>query len=79
VQTLASLQLSSRQKAEQPSSQLCGGPAVSQVSGNSVTPLPQVGHGTRHEAWPAAVQVASAVTTGAGAMVPPSPGARRLG
>src|SRR5262249_53686900 len=40
VHTLASLQFSTWQKTEQPS-QLWGVPAVSQVSGNSTTPLPQ--------------------------------------
>src|SRR5207245_3073765 len=78
VHTFVSLQFSTWQKIEQPS-QLCGVPDVSQVSGNSTTPLPQVGHGTRHPDWVALVQVARAVTIGAGVTVPLTDGGLRLG
>lgn len=44
---------------------------VSQVSGNSTMPLPQVGHGARQLPCWAVEQEACAVTFGAGARVPP--------
>ena len=80
VHTFASLHEGSStwQKREQPS-QLCSAPAVSQVSGNSTTPLPQVGHGTRHPDKMVLVQVGSAVTVGAGVTVPLIERGLRLG
>ena len=74
----ASLQFSTWQKTEQPS-QLCGVPAVSQVSGNSTTPLPQVGQGTRHADCEALVQVAIAVRVAGGVTLPLIAGGFRLG
>src|SRR6266850_7670498 len=80
VHTFASLHEGSStwQNTEQPS-QPCGVPAVSQVSGNSTTPLPQVGHGTRHPDKMVLVQVGSAVTAGAGVTVPLIERGLRLG
>src|SRR5262245_61169938 len=75
VQAFASLQLRSStwQNTEQPS-QLFTTPGTlscSQVSGNSTTPFPQVGQGTRQLAGVAEVQVADGWATGAGVMVAP--------
>ena len=78
VHTFASLQFSTWQNTEQPS-QLCGVPAVSQVSGNSTTPLPHVGHGTRHPDCVALVQVGIAVRLGDGVTLPLIDGGLRLG
>ena len=59
MQPFASLQLSTRQKTEQPS-QLRGFGPSSHVSGNSTTRLPQTGHAWMQPDCPAAVQVGTA-------------------
>ena len=70
VQSLLSSQFSIRQKLVQPS-QFTGGPLVSQVSGYSTTPLPQLGHGARQPAGSfGPTQVGRTSNVAAGCTVP---------
>src|SRR5262249_18412284 len=81
VQSLLSTQISVRQNFEQPS-QPTGVPTLlSQVSGNSTTPLPHTGQGFRHPVGVSkAVHVVLGCSTGAGWTSPaPITGGLRLG